>query len=148
MREWFRKKMPELKTKTNHDSDYHVDYDRMKDLTEKYNKWEKELDHYNTHIMPTNITNSQWTYKTYPGNTYIDPTTNTKLKVDGTIEVQGRDVMKELDEMREALLLLKRDVKLEEKYPELKQAYDNYMEMYRGLQVAEKFYQTGNNDET
>jgi hypothetical protein len=57
--------------------------------------------------------------------------------------VQGRDILKELDEMRDALLLLKHDVNLEEKYPELKQAYDDYMELYRGLQVAEKFYQTG-----
>ena len=143
MREWFRKKKSELHPTTNLDSNYHVDYDRMEELTKKYNKWKTELDHYNTHIMPTNITNSQWTYKTHPGNTYIDTTTNTKLKVDGTIEVQGRDILKELDEMRDALLLLKHDVNLEEKYPELKQAYDDYMELYRGLQVAEKFYQTG-----
>ena len=64
-----------------------------------------------------------------------------------TLEVNGRDVLKELDEMRDALLLLKRDVDLETKYPELKQAYDDYMELYRGLQVVEKFYQTGNKNE-
>jgi hypothetical protein len=70
-----------------------------------------------------------------------------RKNVAAPLEVAGRDVMKELDEMREALLLLKRDVNLEEKYPELKQAYDDYMELYRGLQVAEKFYQIGNENE-
>jgi hypothetical protein len=150
MREWFRKKKSELHPTTNLDSDYHVDYDRMEELTNKYNKWKKELDHYNDHIMPTNITNSQWTYKTYPSNITISDriTPNTTIEVDGTLEVKGRDVLKELDELREILLLLKRDVKLEEKYPELKQAYDDYMELYRGLLIAEKFYETGNNDET
>ena len=149
MREWFRKKKSELHPTKNLDSDHHVDYDRMKDLTEKYSKWKKELDHYNTHILPTNITNSQWTYNTYPGNTINSDriTPDTTLKVDGTLEVKGRDVLKELDELREILLLLKRDVKLEEKYPELKQAYDDYMELYRGLLVAEKFYETGNENE-
>jgi hypothetical protein len=73
--------------------------------------------------------------------------TDASMHIDGKLEVQGRDVLKELDEMREALLLLKRDVDLEEKYPELKQAYDDYMELYRGLHIAEKFYQTGNENE-
>jgi hypothetical protein len=146
MREWFRKKKSELHSTTNPAPDYHVNYDRMEDLTEKYSKWKKELEHYNDHIMPTN---NQWTYKTYPSNITISDriTPDTTLKVDGTLEVKGRDVLKELDELREILLLLKRDVKLEEKYPELKQAYDDYMEMYRGLLVAEKFYETGNENE-
>jgi hypothetical protein len=83
------------------------------------------------------------------GNSTIadQTTTDTTMHIDGILEVQGRDVLKELDEMREALLLLKRDVDLEEKYPELKQAYDDYMELYRGLHIAEKFYQTGNENE-
>jgi hypothetical protein len=68
---------------------------------------------------------------------------NGSVRIDVPLIVNGRDVMKELDEMRDALLLLKRDVNLEEKYPELKQAYDDYMELYRGLQVAEKFYEIG-----
>jgi hypothetical protein len=43
-----------------------------------------------------------------------------------TLEVNGRDVMKELDEMRDALLLLKRDVDMEAKYPRLKEIKDEY----------------------
>ena len=72
---------------------------------------------------------------------------NGSMKVNVPLLVNGRDVMKEIDEMRDALLLLKRDVDLEANYPELKQAYDDYMELYRGLHVAEKFYQTGNENE-
>lgn len=34
--------------------------------------------------------------------------------------------MKELDEMRDALLLLKRDVDMESKYPRLKELKDEY----------------------
>jgi len=40
--------------------------------------------------------------------------------------VNGRDVMKELDEMRDVLLLLKRDVDMEAKYPKLKELKDQY----------------------
>lgn len=43
-----------------------------------------------------------------------------------TLIVDGRDVMKELDEMRDALLLLKRDVDMEAKYPRLKEIKDEY----------------------
>ena len=59
--------------------------------------------------------------------TITDHVTNDHaLKVDGTLEVNGRDVMKELDEMRDALLLLKRDVDMEAKYPKLKELKDEY----------------------
>ena len=46
--------------------------------------------------------------------------------VDGTLEVQGRDVLSELDEMRDALMLIKRDVDMEAKYPKLKELKDEY----------------------
>jgi|SRR6056300_578345 hypothetical protein len=60
------------------------------------------------------------------------------LKVEGTLEVNGRDVMREIDEMRDALLLLKRDVDMEAKYPELKQAYDEYRKILDELIVMGK----------
>jgi len=65
-------------------------------------------------------------------------TTDTTLHVDGKLEVQGRDVMKELDEMRDALLLLKRDVDMEAKYPklrELKDAYEAQLEKYKTFEA-------------
>jgi len=51
-----------------------------------------------------------------------------------TLVVNGRDVMKEIDEMRDALLLLKRDIDMESKYPklrELKDAYEAQLEKYK-----------------
>lgn len=55
-------------------------------------------------------------------------------KITSPLEVNGRDILKELDEMRDALLLLKRDVNMEAKYPklkELKDAYERALEKYK-----------------
>ena len=49
-----------------------------------------------------------------------------RSQCDGTFEVQGRDVLAELDEMRDALMLIKRDVDMEAKYPKLKELKDEY----------------------
>jgi hypothetical protein len=60
--------------------------------------------------------------------------TDASMHIDGKLEVQGRDVLKELDEMRDAMLLLKRDVDMESKYPklkELKDAYEAQLEKYK-----------------
>ena len=54
-----------------------------------------------------------------------DPTSGS-MRVDVPLIVNGRDVIKELDEMRDALLLLKRDVDMEAKYPKLKELKDQY----------------------
>lgn len=56
----------------------------------------------------------------------IEGGTNGSMKVDVPLIVNGRDVMKELDEMRDALLLLKQDVDMEAKYPRLKELKDEY----------------------
>ena len=48
------------------------------------------------------------------------------MQIDMPLVVRGRDVMKELDEMRDALLLIKRDVYMEAKYPRLKEIKDEY----------------------
>lgn len=52
--------------------------------------------------------------------------TRASIQCDGTLEVQGRDVLAELDEMRNALMLIKRDVDMEAKYPKLKELKDEY----------------------
>ena len=60
------------------------------------------------------------------------------LVVDGRAIVQGRDVIQEIDEMRDALLLLKRDVNMEAKYPklkELKDAYEAQLEKYKTFEA-------------
>ena len=56
----------------------------------------------------------------------IDGGENGSMRVDVPLLVNGRDVMKEIDEMRDALLLLKRDVDMETKYPKLKKIKDEY----------------------
>ena len=64
----------------------------------------------------------------------IDGGVNGIMRVDVPLVVNGRDVMKELDEMRDALLLLKRNVDMEAKYPklrELKDAYEAQLEKYK-----------------
>ena len=78
--------------------------------------------------------NVQWSNITIADHT----TTDTTLHVDGTLEVKGRDVLKELDEMRDALLLLKRDVDMESKYPRLKELKDEYeraLEKYKTFEA-------------
>ena len=70
----------------------------------------------------------------YENITICDNCGPTSLQVDGKLEVQGRDVIKELDEMRDALLLLKRDVDMEAKYPELAEAkreYEKILDKYK-----------------
>ena len=64
----------------------------------------------------------------------IDGGENGSMRVDVPLVVDGRDVMREIDEMRDALLLLKRDVDMEAKYPrlkELKDAYERQLEKYK-----------------
>ena len=56
----------------------------------------------------------------------IDGGVNGSMQVDVPLVVNGRDVMKEIDEMRDALLLLKRHVDMEAKYPRLKELKDAY----------------------
>jgi len=68
------------------------------------------------------------------GTFYIsDNTTVTPLTVSDSVTtittplvVNGRDVMQEIDEIRDTLLLLKRDVDMEAKYPKLKKIKEEY----------------------
>ena len=64
--------------------------------------------------------------------------TDDQVHVTTDIIVKGRNILQELDEIKNHMLLLPRDKKLEEKYPELKEAYDAYLELYRGVQIARK----------
>ena len=56
----------------------------------------------------------------------IDGGENGSMRVDVPLIVNGRDVMREIDEMRDAMLLLKRDVDMEAKYPKLKKIKEEY----------------------
>ena len=52
--------------------------------------------------------------------------------------VKDRNILNELDKLHQAMLLLPRDQKLQDKYPELKEAYDAYQELYREILIADK----------
>ena len=58
--------------------------------------------------------------------------------VKANLVVKERNILNELDNLHQAMLLLPRDQKLEEKYPELKEAYDAYQELYKGILIADK----------
>ena len=65
-------------------------------------------------------------------------TVGDSMRVDVPLVVDGRDVMKEIDEMRDVLLLLKRDVDMESKYPklkELKNAYEAQLKKYKTFEA-------------
>ena len=71
----------------------------------------------------------------------IDGGVNGSMQVDVPLVVNGRDVMKELDEMRDAMLLLKRDVDMEAKYPRLKELKDEYeraLEKYKTFEAIKE----------
>jgi hypothetical protein len=71
----------------------------------------------------------------------IDGGENGTMQVDVPLIVHGRDVMKEIDEMRDALLLLKRDVDMESKYPRLKELKDEYeraLEKYKTFEAIKE----------
>jgi len=82
------------------------------------------------HIIDSNYGSISITESTFP--------VEHSLTVEGRAIVQGRDILKELDEMRDALLLLKRDVDMEAKYPklrELKDAYETQLEKYKTFEA-------------
>jgi hypothetical protein len=59
---------------------------------------------------------------------------NAVVSITKPLVVNGRDVMQELDELRDAVLLLTRHVDMEAKYPklkELKDAYQAQLEKYK-----------------
>ena len=62
--------------------------------------------------------------------------------VKANLVVKERNILNELDNLHQAMLLLPRDQKLEEKYPELKEAYDAYQELYREILIADKMRET------
>lgn len=86
-----------------------------------------------------NVCNISEAWAGFDGNTITTSTiSNSTTRVDGSLMVNGRDVMRELDEMRDVLLLLKRDIDMESKYPrlkEIKQQYEAALEKYKTFEA-------------
>ena len=101
---------------------------------------------YITNKIKTSIEDLPW-YKNYNTVSRIsdiiinDHTDPTVTKINTPLLVNDRDILKELDEMRDALLLLKRDVNMEEKYPRLKKLKDQYeqaLEKYKTFEAIKE----------
>ena len=73
-------------------------------------------------------------------NAYIPGVTSSKNKPP---EPTVGDLLKQLDEIKDRLFIITRDIDLEKKYPDLKEAYDHYVEMKRYAEIAEKLANTG-----
>jgi len=75
-------------------------------------------------------------------NNTLTNANNDEAVIQHRLIVDGRDILNELDNLHKSMLLLPRDQKLQDKYPELKEAYDAYQELYRGVMIAEKMVNT------
>jgi hypothetical protein len=143
---WFTKTGKESKTATTSNSLS----DCMKSIREREQaekkrreKWSKELKQnmnynsnytYSSSIVQNKPIDTITTTNLGDSNVRIDGGENGRMLVNVPLIVNGRDVMKELDEMRDVLLLLKRDVDMEAKYPrlrELKDEYERALEKYK-----------------
>ena len=148
--QWFTKTGKDDKmTKTTFHSDYSPGRDRINggEWIAEIRKREAAKKKHRIKMNSNNYTpifNSTQNYNANPPGRWntitIDDhtTTDTTMHIDGKLEVQGRDVLKELDEMRDALLLLKRDVDMESKYPRLKELKDEYeraLEKYKTFEA-------------
>ena len=83
--------------------------------------------------MTTSLSDITFHESTFP----VDHT----LIVDGRAIIKDRDILQELDEMRDALLLLKRDVDMEAKYPrlrELKDEYERALDIYKTFEAIKE----------
>lgn len=159
MRHWIQSVKDRWKTtspKEKVSNDYNPGKDWMAEIRKREaaekkrrEKWSKEFkqkmnSNYNTTVTPNtpiynNITSGSISSTSIAdAKIRIDGGVNGSMQVDVPLVVNGRDVMKELDEMRDALLLLKRDVDMEAKYPrlrELKDEYERALEKYKTFEA-------------
>ena len=60
------------------------------------------------------------------------------VAINNTLKVDGRDILSELDDIHSVLNMIKRDLDMESKYPELKKIKDEYtqkLEMYKTFDI-------------
>jgi len=84
--------------------------------------------------LPSSITSNTITTTSIADSAITIDGSGDSVSVNRPLVVNDRDILKELDEMRDALLLLKRDVDMEAKYPrlrELKEQYEAELEKYK-----------------
>ena len=96
-------------------------------------------------LRPINTGGYSSNANAYIPNAYIPGVTSSNTKPKSP-EPTLDDLLKQLGEIKDRLFIITRDVDLEKKYPELKEAYDRYVEMKRYAGIAEKLANTGKND--
>ena len=142
MRHWIQSVKDRWKTtspKVEQPRDYNPGKDFMKSIREREQAEKKRKERWSKELKQKMNTKNTYSYTggavssgTYSNSYTINSNTITKsladakiridggengiMQVDVPLIVHGRDVMKEIDEMRDALLLLKRDVDMESKY--------------------------------
>ena len=150
----FTKTGKEDKTRTDSHSEF------LKRIRKRQDEERKRLEKWRKDLKMTS--NNNTTISNYPGSiftnsAYTNITSTTKIadsaitingdpingsvSIDVPLKVNGRDIVKEIDEMRDALLLLKRDVDMEAKYPRLKEIKDEYeraLEKYKTFETIKE----------
>ena len=95
----------------------------------RFKRWQKELKEGKK--LSSTLTDSNYAIDTNmsiadSAITINGDPVNGSVSIDVPLKVNDRDILQELDEMRDSLLLLKRDVDMEDKYPRLKELKDEY----------------------
>lgn len=146
---WWNKTGKESKEKKTTHDDYTPSKDVYQQIRDIQNEAKKKYERSSDRIKSMSTYNSNYSIGHLPGSTFVtgglvsspvittsslsnsaitingDPNSGS-MRVDVPLIVNGRDIVKELDEMRDVLLLLKRDVDMEAKYPRLKELKDEY----------------------
>ena len=82
-------------------------------------------------------TSSMGVHIGYPNVNDYRVTTGTYATSPITADIRVDQLVEEVEMLKEAMLILKRDRVMEEKYPELKEAFDEYNRMLKNLKVIE-----------
>lgn len=91
----------------------------------------------------TSSINSGYSYNTFPNS--HNPvmivsdagTKNANVSVKGTLDLNGIDVGSALTDIMSTLAVVKRDLKMEERYPKLKEAHDHYQKILEDYRLID-----------
>jgi len=135
---WFDKTGKEDKT-TNREDYFQRRRDAVDRERQRLEKWKKELKERKKlsgtfsnstitgHLPGSTISNTNYITDVSLGDSAITiDGLGDSVSVNRPLIVNDRDILQELDEMRDSLLLLKRHVDMEAKYPRLKELKDEY----------------------
>ena len=114
---------------TNREDFYKTRRNAFDKEQKRFKRWQKELKEGKK--LSSTLTDSNYAIDTNmsiadSAITINGDPVNGSVSIDVPLKVNDRDILQELDEMRDSLLLLKRDVDMEAKYPRLRELKDQY----------------------